>query len=109
MTMTGHAAYGNIGGTEAYEMTQVFYYNMNILISVVVYAQGMVQVITEKLIDTDDVERIETRVATLENTTATLTELLDASDCEDGTILVTKGGKWVRLVMGLEDISEEEF
>ena len=47
-------------------------------------------------------------MATLENTTATLTELLDASDCEDGTILVTKGGKWVRLVMGLEDITGEE-
>ncbi|MCD7880187.1 MAG: hypothetical protein LUG47_00620 [Clostridiales bacterium] len=47
--MTGYAASGNFSGTEAYELTQVFYYNTTVLISVVVYATGTIQVITSQL------------------------------------------------------------
>lgn len=49
ITMTGYAASGNFSGTEAYELTQVFYYNTTVLISVVVYATGTIQVITSQL------------------------------------------------------------
>lgn len=45
----------------------------------------------------------------ISESTGTGDGLPDASECEDGTILVTQSGDWALLHIGLDDITEEAF